>query len=281
MIVRCPSCQQKLNAEAGRRVRCPKCQTVFATEAEDAGVPDAVDAPEPVARPPARRLGLVAAAVAVLFVVGAGGVLIGLALGKAKGPAVKGPDSGQAAAVNARPAEVMADPQPSAPAPRPQPAAPKEQPKAADTPPAPDNKPLGRPVAFMHAWELWRAYGANEAKADLDYSGKVVELVISGKVAKDAQGNYLLGSAPEAAGVSPRTYQQMSPLEKKRYNEGYPPNILAYFGSDRLKDFANLKPGQSCVVKGICRGKRQDADVYQGYTVSLERCELVRVFPAP
>jgi hypothetical protein len=105
MIVRCPSCQQKLNAEAGRRVRCPKCQTVFATQVEDTDGPDGEDAPEPAARAPAGRAGLVVVAIAVLFVVGAGGVLIGLTLRKAKGPAGEAPKSGQVAAAKAPSAE--------------------------------------------------------------------------------------------------------------------------------------------------------------------------------
>src|SRR4051794_18549983 len=104
--------------------------------------------------------------------------------------------------------------------------------------------------------KLWNEYDDNEVAADRKYLGKVVELQVGGKLAKDARGYFLGGEVVGRALLPASQAQRMSPRDQKWYNEGYPPNVLCHIHPAALEPFESPAPGTICTVRGVCKGKR-------------------------
>lgn len=138
---------------------------------------------------------------------------------------------------------------------------------------------LGDPVASIDSLTLFAAYAENEAKADMDYTNKTVELTNQGgalKVSKDASGSYVLGfTIVEFGTVSPARYAKLTSQEKKWFNEGYPPNVICRLEAESVEAASKLKTGAKCVVRGICEGRKPAKDVYKDYIVTLKNCKII------
>lgn len=108
---------------------------------------------------------------------------------------------------------------------------------------------------------LHREYGGNAVAADQKFTGKVVEVkLVRGTVAKDARGRYLV-SSPVVAGA----------------DLVGAPGLACYVGKGALAKLESAKPGSAFHLRGRCVGRTDDARAWQGYTVTLEDCEVVAV----
>lgn len=127
----------------------------------------------------------------------------------------------------------------------------------------------------VSAYDLWTAYGDNAAAADAKYKGKWVRSAGSvGSIRPDGN-KYRLGFTVVASGsVDERVYQTMTAQEKKWFNEGYPPGVVATFTADRRASVAGLKKDQAATVTGRCEGRVDDPAAFQGYYVILADCEV-------
>jgi hypothetical protein len=140
-------------------------------------------------------------------------------------------------------------------------------------------KPLGKPVARLTGIALWQDYGNNAIGADAKYRDKTIQIdgSVEGVHAGEG-GRYYVGLAVVSAGaVTQAELAQMSPKQRKWFDEGYPPNVVCYLDPAAKKAFADLKRDSGVTVLGRCKGMKKDPDVWGGYVVVLEDC--VRVVP--
>ncbi len=68
----------------------------------------------------------------------------------------------------------------------------------------------------------------------------------------------------------------MTAEEKKWFNEGYPPDVVAQFPASRQDQLAKLKKGETVFVVGRVTGRKNSVGVPKGYVVEMEECEVVR-----
>jgi hypothetical protein len=155
---------------------------------------------------------------------------------------------------------------------KPAPTKPIEPKQAGPTP----TKPVEpKPVASLNVVTLWEEFLHNGLAADTKYKDKYVE--ISGGVRviqNDAKGRYFVGfEIVSPAALTQGQYNRLSPMEKKWFREGYPPNVVCYLSSEAQQSFASIKPGQRIKVVAKVIGSKR-ADVWRDVMVELEDARL-------
>lgn len=169
------------------------------------------------------------------------------------------------------PAKPAADPDPD-----PIPAAAQVQPPAREPEPV---RPPTRPTIpayktvdeTMREIDLWNAYEKNVIGADRDYLGKVLHLKLTGKILKDDAGYFVGGDVVAPGAMTNAQLARLSPKERDWYRNGYPPNIICRIHPLAANMFATMTPGRMEVI-GICKGRRTDPNVWQGFVVELADC---------
>lgn len=250
MNVTCPACSASVNVEdevVGRAVRCTCGMTFVATPS--IVLPSSTLANGKAAPPEERKPGLPLAGVVALGV-----LVVSLAGVAAAVYYVREFPQGSSSAGTAKG---------SAPA------------GTGAKRPAP---PLDPPAASLRGDVLWDSFGLDEAAAKQKYLGKTVEVTtVRGRVGTDREGKPFFGGV--VVQPSPHTPAQLSRLSAQARQweaSGYPPNLICYFAPERKAEFEKVPPDQDCAIRGVCAGRQRASDVYMGYVVVLERCELVR-----
>lgn len=147
--------------------------------------------------------------------------------------------------------------------------------KPADDPKKPANEPKAAPaIAFKVSMDLWRAYGDNEAAADLKYTGKTIEfLLINGKVKRGPDGYYIAGGLVQSVAL-PQLGLPAPPQPTE-------PCLPCYLRPSAVNKAANAKssPGidPTFRLRGRCEGKRPTPGAFKGYSVVLKDCEILAV----
>jgi len=146
--------------------------------------------------------------------------------------------------------------------------------------PAPGTRPdeVGQPVPSVEAEKLHGDYSTNPIDADAKYLKKTVQVAGEVKrVAKDADGRYFVGLAVffPVPVLPAAQIAQLSPREKKLYDDPSPMAVKCYVAPGKEAAFANLKPGQKAMLTGTCTGTtRNPPDEVPALLVVLENCEM-------
>jgi hypothetical protein len=126
----------------------------------------------------------------------------------------------------------------------------------------------------LRASKLWDAFDLDRDLARTKYAGQVVEVTAPGKVERDQDGKLYFGAQVVQPGTKPAN--RLTAQEQRWEKNGYPANVRCYLTPGQAATLADLAPGQECVVRGVCVGRRDDPSVYMGYVVVLENCEVAK-----
>lgn len=141
------------------------------------------------------------------------------------------------------------------------------------TPPTPTPPPPPTPVATLSAVTLWDAFDLNPEDAANRYVGKVVEVTARGKLGVDTLGKEYFGA--EVVKPMARPGRRLTPDEQRWEKEGYPPNVRCYLAPGQSAALESLPPGRPIVFRGTVVGRKDQQNVYRGYTVELQDCMIV------
>ncbi len=117
---------------------------------------------------------------------------------------------------------------------------------------------LQKPVVLQYEVKLFFAYEENEATADEKFLNKKVEFLMRGKVEKNKDGTYFVGS------------EIVSPAP-----EGMGYGIVCNFAPSERARLAKAKPGQAFQIRGVCKGSKPSVTAWKGRRITLDDCELV------
>lgn len=131
--------------------------------------------------------------------------------------------------------------------------------------------PEGPVAATVGASKLWGDFGDNEIAAGQKYKDKKIK--VAGTVDRIAEDHIGFGVVARAL-LSEADYRRLPAKERKWYDDGYPPNVVCYLAPGAEKQAALLKKGSEVELVGRCVGKKS-GDVFMGYLVVLEGCQVV------
>lgn len=120
-------------------------------------------------------------------------------------------------------------------------------------------------IPRMGDLELWREYRrSNIAAADMKWKGKTVELLVAGRVTKDAIDDfYILDCRTKDDGINER-------------------GVVCWMLNRSVEAISKLEDWQPCVIRGRVRERSHVLDDYpDNFYLIIERCDLVEVLPAP
>ena len=150
--------------------------------------------------------------------------------------------------------------------------------RQADKPP-PEAHPAdapGAPVETLSAGELFAAFNRNGLEADEKYAGKRVAVTGISYVSKGDDGRYRIGFVVfSLVDLQIFNLSQATPQQRQWFLDGkMPPNVVGHIAENARQQFAQMGPGGTCTVIGVCKGTKKDPTVHMGVVVELEDCVL-------
>lgn len=130
------------------------------------------------------------------------------------------------------------------------------------------------PVATISARVAWQRYYDNPILAESELGGKYLELTSNvHSIQKQDDGSYSIGlQIVVQQPMTDRRIAQLSPLERKWYDEGYPANVICYIAKGKENQFMDLKKDSEIRIIGKLVGMKTNADVWRGKILEVIDC---------